>query len=606
MSTFLRLLTLLLLTLSASAAPGSAQTGFDPERDIRVEAFLSHDAVAPGSSPEVVIVYHVPEGYHITDKSYGMFYAEADTTDRLRLDRITLPKGIPYHEEEIYRGNVLVRGSLTVSGEGAGSEDLTIYAGYQVCSEFGDLTCYMPVDKELVLPVRFVEKATEMKPVNAEWFGTPEAPAASSSGEGLEGKLQSALEAGSWVAFFIVFLGGILSSLTPCVYPVIPITISFIGARSKGKFHGFIQSLYFVMGMALVYSGLGMAAALGGGSFGAVGQSSAVQAVIAVIFLVFAASMFGAFEIQLPSSISAKLQEGDKSGPLGAIVMGAITGFIAAPCVGPIIAVLLVYIATTGSLAMGFFLMLAYALGMGLLFLVIGTFAGAMNALPGAGGWMDTVKKFFGVVMVAMAVYFLRDTIPGAWMPWIAGGGLVVFAVFSGAFSLLSEESEFADKFYKAVGLIALIIGIRVLLFGFGPMVGTTAGTASLVVSAHPELEWQVSSPDQDIHDALLSEARSSGQPVIVDFWATWCAQCRELDHKTWTDPAVYEEGQRFTRIKMDMTKSDTDWALAQNENFSVVGMPTVIFYDSHGNEQRRFVGFQEAGKVHEWMRGVR
>jgi thiol:disulfide interchange protein DsbD len=125
-------------------------------------------------------------------------------------------------------------------------------------------------------------------------------------------------------------------------------------------------------------------------------------------------------------------------------------------------------------------------------------------------------------------------------------------------------------------------------------------------VSAHPELEWQVSSPDQDIHDALLSEARSSGQPVIVDFWATWCAQCRELDHKTWTDPAVYEEGQRFTRIKMDMTKSDTDWALAQNENFSVVGMPTVIFYDSHGNEQRRFVGFQEAGKVHEWMRGVR
>ncbi len=606
MSTFLRLLTLLLLTLSASAAPGSAQTGFDPERDIRVEAFLSHDAVAPGSSPEVVIVYHVPEGYHITDKSYGMFYAEADTTDRLRLDRITLPKGIPYHEEEIYRGNVLVRGSLTVSGEGAGSEDLTIYAGYQVCSEFGDLTCYMPVDKELVLPVRFVEKATEMKPVNAEWFGTPEAPAASSSGEGLEGKLQSALEAGSWVAFFIVFLGGILSSLTPCVYPVIPITISFIGARSKGKFHGFIQSLYFVMGMALVYSGLGMAAALGGGSFGAVGQSSAVQAVIAVIFLVFAASMFGAFEIQLPSSISAKLQEGDKSGPLGAIVMGAITGFIAAPCVGPIIAVLLVYIATTGSLAMGFFLMLAYALGMGLLFLVIGTFAGAMNALPGAGGWMDTVKKFFGVVMVAMAVYFLRDTIPGSWMPWIAGGGLVVFAVFSGAFSPLSEESEFADKFYKAVGLIALIIGIRVLLFGFGPMVGTTAGTASLVVSAHPELEWQVSSPDQDIHDALLSEARSSGQPVIVDFWATWCAQCRELDHKTWTDPAVYEEGQRFTRIKMDMTKSDTDWALAQNENFSVVGMPTVIFYDSHGNEQRRFVGFQEAGKVHEWMRGVR
>lgn len=601
-----RLLTLALLCATGlwAAPSGSAQAEFDPAQAVRVEAFLSHDALAPGSDARLAVVYHVPDGYHITDRSYGMFYAEADTTEHLRLDKLRFPAGIPYHEEEIYRGKVVVTGTVHV-GEGAsGREEWTLYAGYQICSEFGDLTCYMPVDKELVVPVRFVGSAGEMNTQHPDLFGAPAITASEEDG-GLEGRLQSALEKGSWIAFLIVFLGGVLSSLTPCVYPVIPITISFIGARSKGKLHGFIQSLYFVAGMALVYSGLGMMAALGGGSFGAIGQSVGVQVAIAVIFLVFAASMFGAFEIQLPSSVSAKLQQGDKSGPLGAVLMGAITGFIAAPCVGPIIAVLLVFIATTGSLAMGFFLMLAYALGMGMLFLLIGTFAGAMNALPGAGGWMDTVKKFFGVVMVAMALYFLRDILPAGLMPWLAGGGLVIFAVFAGAFHPLSGDAGGGDKFYKAVGLIALVIGIRFLFFGFGPVGlpaggGTAGGTH---VTQQAELEWQVSSPDTDIHASLLAEAAAEGLPVIVDFWATWCVQCKELDHKTWSDPGVFAEGQRFVRIKMDMTKSDSEWALAQNEAFGVVGMPTVIFYNSAGEEQRRFVGFQKADKVLGWMK---
>lgn len=624
---FFALLLILTSTLRLGAAPSApAAATFDPAKAVPVEVFLSHNSLAPGEEAQVAVVFRVPRNFHITDRKYEMFYVEADTTAQLRLDRVRYPKGTREHDEEVYRGNVVVRGSVKLKPGASGTLVWPFRAGYQICSETGELTCYMPIDKELSLKIPVVASAADMQAQHPELFGQPKAAMAdttvadtsnavaataevqstddattaadtlaTSAPEGLEGKLQRALEQRSWVAFLLVFLGGLLSSLTPCVYPVIPITISFIGGRSKGKLHGFIQSLFFVAGMALVYSGLGLMAAVTGGSFGAIGQSPVVQGVIAGIFLVFAASMFGAFEMQLPSAISEKLQSGDKSGPLGAVLMGAITGFIAAPCVGPIIAALLVFIASTQSLALGFFLMLSYALGMGVLFLIIGTFAGALNSLPGAGGWMETVKKFFGVVMVAMAVYFLREVIPAGWMPWLAGAGLVVFGVYTGAFDPVDESSEASARFYKAAGWVALLIGARFLLFGFG------ASTAP----AKEELAWTISSPSADQHGALLLAASSAGRPAMVDFWATWCAQCKELDHKTWTDADVVAEGARFDRIKMDMSQSDTPWAKAQNTAFKVVGMPTVIFYNSDGQEVTRFTGFKEAPEVLAIMRSI-
>jgi thiol:disulfide interchange protein DsbD len=587
-----------------SPEPAAAADTFDPAKAVPVEARLSPNQVAPGARARLAVVFHVPKGYHITDRKYEMFYVEADTTARLRLDSLRYPAGTPEKEEHVYRGDVTVTGVVDLQPGPTGELEWTVRVGYQICSETGNLTCYMPVDKELRVKVPVVDAVSATSPVvtQSDSRATLDAAPATVAAGGLEGRLQAALAARSWMAFLLVFLGGILSSLTPCVYPVIPITISFIGGRSKGKLHGFLQSLFFVAGMVLVYSTLGVAAALGGGSFGAIGQSAAVQATLAVVFLVFAASMFGAFEMQLPPSIADRLPTGHKSGPLGAILMGALMGFIAAPCVGPIIAALLVFIASTQSLALGFFLMLAYALGMGVLFLLIGTFAGALNSLPRSGSWMVTVKKFFGVVMVAMAVYFLRSVIPGAWMPWLAGAGLVVFGVFSGAFHPLTEESGSGEKFYKALGWVALLIGARFLLFGFGGPAGI-AGTAATV--GREELAWQLSSPETDRHQELLARAAAEGRPAVVDFWATWCAQCRELDEKTWTDAALIQEAQRFQRVKMDMTKSETPWAKAQNSAFRVVGMPTVIFYDSQGSEVRRFVGFRRPEEVLEMMRSV-
>ena len=592
------------------AKPASTIIAFDPVKDVGVEVFLSHDRILPGADAELAVVYHVPEGYHITDQKYGNFYLEADTLDGLRLGTPRYPQGhtetVAGEKEMVYRGDVILRAPIFLTDEDALDEEWNIYFGHQTCSEI-DGQCFMPVDHTRSITIEAATSAEEMHPQHTEVFGSIAAVHApgGDTDSSLESRLQSALAKGSWLAFVLVFLGGLLSSMTPCVYPMIPITISFIGARSKGKLHGFIQSVYFVLGMALVYSILGVVAALGGGSFGAIGQSPVMQAVIAGIFLILAASMFGAFEIQMPSALSAKMQAGDRSSPLGAIVMGAVTGFIAAPCVGPIIAVLLVFIASTQNVLLGFFLMLSYALGMGLLFLVIGTFAGALNALPGAGSWMETVKKFFGVVMVAMAVYFLRGFLPESALVWITGIGLVFFAVWTGAFKPIGEDASGADKFYKVVGVVALILAVRVLIWGFAvPGAAIVAGGVQGVT--HQELSWQVSSPAQDDHRELLAQASADGQPVIIDFWAEWCAQCKELDHKTWSDPSVFAEGERFVRIKMDMTQSESEWARGQNEVYSVVGMPTVILLDSHGQEVQRFVGFRDADKVLQMLQSVR
>ena len=605
------LLALLTLSRVLIAGPGEpAVDVFDPQSDVPVEVLLSHEALAPGAPARLAVVYHVPANYHITDIANGLFYVEADTLDGLRLDNIRYPEPIvDSHGDKVYRGTVTVTADIALDRDVSAELPWTVRAGFQVCSETGALTCYLPVDLEFPLEFPMVASPEQMRPLHPEIFGETMAAAEPAAEEGLQGRLDAALAKGSWIAFLIVFVLGILSSMTPCVYPMIPITISFIGARSgNSRWTGFIQSVWFVVGMALVFSTLGVVAAASGGVFGAAGQSPIFLVGLAVLFLVLAASMFGAFDLQLPNTWMEKLPSGRKNGPAGAIIMGGITGFIAAPCVGSVIATLLLFIANTGNLVNGFFLMLAYSLGMGSLFLVIGTFAGALNMLPGAGSWMETVKHFFGVVMVAMALWFLRTLIPAEIMVYLVGGGLVIFGVFSDAFSPLPEDAGHGPRFMKAVGIIAVLLGARYLIFGLGsPVASMVAGTAGPVASAQKaEVAWTVSSPESDTHDALLAAAAAEGKPVVMDFWAEWCVQCKELDHETWSDPRVMEEAARFTTIKMDMTRTSSDWAKAQNQGYTIVGMPTVIFFDASGHEVRRFNGFHKADKVLEWMREVR
>lgn len=230
-----------------------------------------------------------------------------------------------------------------------------------------------------------------------------------------QGRFETAMaEQGLWGVLLLVFIAGLLSSLTPCVYPLIPITIGIFGARqASSKLHGFLLSLTYVFGIALTYAIMGVIAASVGTVFGSAMQNPWLLGGIAVLFFALGLSSLGVFDFRLPGGLQNKLGQAGGVGFGGAFVMGLVAGIIAAPCVGPIVAGILLYVAGQQDMVLGFVLLLVYALGMGVLFLVLGTFSSLLNKLPRAGTWMEGVKTLFGIVFIAMAIYYLRFLIPG-------------------------------------------------------------------------------------------------------------------------------------------------------------------------------------------------
>jgi thiol:disulfide interchange protein DsbD len=300
-------------------------------------------------------------------------------------------------------------------------------------------------------------------------------------------------------------------------------------------------------------------------------QNPAVLVFVAVIFLAMAASMFGAFELQLPSALQTRLTGVGGAGFAGAFAMGLVAGIIAAPCTGPVLAAALAYVATKGSVAFGFGIMFAYALGIGLLFFLIGAFS---ISLPKSGAWMDTVKGVFGVALLAMAALYLKDAFPQlkalfstARGPAIAAAAVAAAGVLAGALHGTFDGATGA-RLRKGAALAATVGG---LVYAVG------AGAARRDALVLP-LPW--------LHDepAALARARAEGRPVVVDFWADWCVACKELDRTAWADPAVREELDRFVLVKIDATE-ETPEVVAAWEKYGILGMPTVLFIDSKGRE---------------------
>jgi thiol:disulfide interchange protein DsbD len=316
-----------------------------------------------------------------------------------------------------------------------------------------------------------------------------------------------------------------------------------------------------------------MGAALTGKAFGSVMQNPLVIGGVALVFATMAASMFGAFELQLPASWQARLQGVGGAGYLGALAMGLVSGIIAAPCTGPVLAAALAFVATKGSVAFGMGIMFAYAMGLGLLFFLIGAFS---VSLPKSGPWMDTVKSVFGVALLAAAGVFLKDALPALQPVFLASrtaalaaAGLAGAGVLLGAFSG-SFHGPALHRLAKGAG-VALVVGGIVYASG-------AASARSRALGEH--VAWRFHQDEL----AAIAEARAQGKPVIIDFWADWCAACKELDRNVWTDPRVQAEAGRFVAVKLDGTDgSDAFNALA--ERFGVVGLPTVVLLDARGRE---------------------
>jgi thiol:disulfide interchange protein DsbD len=401
----------------------------------------------------------------------------------------------------------------------------------------------------------------------------PDLLASGSAGAASDLRLGALLAEGSAVAFAVAFAGGVATSLTPCVYPLIPITVSIFGAR-KAASRGEAMALsgLYVLGIAAMYSALGVGAALTGKAFGSVMQDPWVIGFVALVLAAMAASMFGAFELQLPSSWQARLNHVGGAGRAGAFAMGLVSGIVAAPCTGPVLAAALAFVAAKGSVAFGFGVMFTYALGMGVLFFLIGAFS---VSLPKSGPWMDGVKSAFGVALLAAAGVFLKGALPGAKplfsaapeAAFVAGGAAalgVLLGALHGAF-----DGAATRTFAKAAGVTLLVAAI---VYGAG------AADARERRRSAEAFTWA-----RDEAGAL-ARAKTEGKPVILDFWAEWCVACKELDRTAWSDPRVREEAARFLAVKVDGT-DDTPAFQALTAKYGIVGMPTVLFIDSRGRE---------------------
>lgn len=580
----IRIFAALLFVVQAYAQDGDGGGPVSP--GVPVRAYWSTESLPVDGQCELGLQFSVPKKHHITDVEFGLFFVEVKDTLGLTFGKPIFPKGEPFHEEVCYRGDALVRVPVTATADAtAGNYTIPVNVGYQICQEYGQEVCFLPEDKTLQVTVQVAPAGTQIVAANeAIFFGKEHV--AKHEAKSWDERLTAALEKGSWTAFLIAFLGGILASFTPCVYPVIPITIGYIGGSSQGRpMRGLALSAIFSLGIAIVYSSLGLFAAATGTLFGSISGSPIVNIVIAAVFGLMGFSMLGAFDIALPAALQSSLTGGaTKRGLLGPLILGMASGLVMAPCVGPIIVALLAWVAQSGDLFYGWALLFTFSFGLGLLFLVIGTFAGAIQALPRAGSWMEVIKKSFGWILLAGAVYMLRLTLPPMMYLLAWAALLITFSVFIGGFDSMAEDAEPKRRVTKAIALIFFVVGAA---FIFKAMVPSGGGE---VAETKHEMAWMVNK-----EESALKEAESSGKPLIIDVYADWCVACVELDEKTWIVPDVQKRLDGFVRLKLDFTK-ETGWVSEMKQKYKITGMPTVILLES-GAEVARFTGFKPANE---------
>ncbi len=559
--------------------------------------------VGAGATTELNVALRLPEHYHAY---VDRFKIQGLTPDKMRVDKPRLSPIIQFFDsvsksmkdgienESELRVTVEVPSHLT-----PGEHETEFEMTYQACtSEF----CMLPI----TIPVK--------AKFNVLASHTVSSPSTGSAPSGVLGqapdKVQSvppqkedgfalAMKKGVLFAFFFVFLGGILTSLTPCVYPMIPITLAVIGARTKGqtKLKSFCLSFTYVLGIAVTYSLLGVGAASTGAMFGAALANIYVVTVIAILFILMGLSMYGLFEIQAPAFIRDRLgSQQVGSGFGGAFLTGLISGIVASPCIGPVLVTILTWIAQSGNKALGFGLLFTFAMGMGILLILLGTFSHMLNKVPKGGPWMEAVKFTFGTVMVAMALYYVQPIYP----PWLYHGllaiALILIASFYGAFDSNTELSPLG-KLRKGIMIGVLAIGLMFSLIAVADRANikflsdaSMSGTAGGGTDAHAgKSVWK------NYSEAAIEEAAKDGKAVLVDFFAEWCAACKELEHATFPDPRVRALENKYVFLKIDATE-DSPELQRLKKKYSVIGLPTLIIYDVKG--QRRddltLTGFEE------------
>lgn len=419
--------------------------------------------------------------------------------------------------------------------------------------------CYFPQSDTLSFAVEVQGE------VPVDFAATPGTAASPSA----ESRVHAAAERGLLWLLVLAFGAGVATSFTPCVYPMIPITISIIGARSAGRrSKGFSLSLLYVLGIALTYSILGTTAALTGSLFGSVLQNTWVLVGVALVFAVMGMSMFGAFELQVPSAFAGRMNRVQGSGYPGAFLLGLVAGIVASPCIGPVLVAMLAYVAASGSALLGFSLFFTFALGLGVLFIVLGTFTGMLANLPKSGGWMTRVKIGFGLLFLGLALYYVHPILPHGRALWAVGAGLLALGVGFGALRAIQETEPASRRWRKATGRALLVAGLYAAAVPFWAehSAKAVAGPAWLTSEAEG-----------------MQRAAREGKPMLVDFSAAWCGACKELEHFTFSDPRVIDAAARFVPVRIDATTRTPEVANLM-QKYGIRGLPWVAFVTPEGD----------------------
>ena len=539
------------------------------------------------------------------------------------IEKISLPQGemksdLTFGQVEVFHKPF--QAVISLKRAVSATNQLTLAATYQGCNEpIG--VCYAPISKviELTLPaVRAVAgavaEAVSNDAVAAKLDATAElflSPTGSPVIETESNRIDQMFESGSFWLILTGFFGiGLLLSFTPCVFPMFPILSGIIANRGQHitKTHGFILALAYVMGMALTYSAAGVAAGLSGAMLSATLQNAWVLGAFALIFITLAFSMFGFYELQLPSFLQSKLSEEAghlKGGHLTSVFgMGALSALIVGPCVAAPLAGALLYISQTRDVVLGGSALFVMALGMGVPLLLLGASAGAL--LPKVGPWMESVKRFFGVLLLGVAVWLISPVIPAVAHMLLWAALLIISAIYLHAVDPLPLAASGFRKFLKGLGMIALLTGVALLI---GVLSGgrdilqpllkinissvAVEGTSKVNVGVAGHLPFQRVKSIAELDQHIL---QSRDKYVMVDFYADWCISCKEMERFTFTDARVQSRLRDVKLLQVDVTAGTPD-DMALLKRFKLFGPPGILFVDPQGREIPgvRLIGYQNA-----------
>ncbi|WP_211442976.1 protein-disulfide reductase DsbD [Collimonas humicola] len=572
-------------------------------------AFKFSARMADAKTAEVT--YAIADGYYMYRERFH-FKAEGATlgepqipAGKVKFDQ-TFNKNVEtYHHSVTIRLPVDANGSFTLISTGQG------------CADKG--LCYPPMDSRISLSTTggssgggLLSAIGIAKGANAA-MDTPQAPAASNASPAVNatqatasaaqsaapdsenGRIESSLKSGKFLLILpLFFVLGLGLSLAPCSYPMMPILSTIIlgeGAQVSRR-RGFLLSATYVFGMALVYAALGVAAGLAGHGLAAALQNPWVLSVFALLMIVMSLSMFGFYELQLPAALQTKFSQasGQQSAGklIGVFIMGALSALIVGPCVAPPLAGALVYISQTRDIVLGGSTLFVMAIGMGVPLLLIGISAGSL--LPRAGAWMESIKRFFGVLMLGTAVWMVSPVIPALaqMLCWAALG------IGYGAYLLWDKSST--AWFAKAFGVLFMVCGVMQMVGGLSGGRDPLAPLAQLGGKQESSYIQFVRVKSVAELDAAL--AQTNGKAALLDFYADWCVSCKEMEKFTFTDPRVQTQFGQMVLLQIDVTANNAD-DKAMLKRFNLFGPPGIILFDGKGQEapHGRVIGYQNADK---------